>query len=74
MAHSYAEAPEIHAYFKGCAIKWGCMQFIKLAHRVIEARWSDSDSLWHLKIERLADGTIMDDHCNVLLSATGILK
>lgn len=72
--YSYAEAEEIHAYYKGLAIKWNCMQYIKLSHRVVEARWSEAESRWNLKIQRLVDGKILNDHCNVLLSATGVLK
>jgi cation diffusion facilitator CzcD-associated flavoprotein CzcO len=50
------------------------MQYIKLSHRVIEAQWSESESSWNLKIENTLDGTIVEDYCNVLLSATGVLK
>jgi cation diffusion facilitator CzcD-associated flavoprotein CzcO len=71
---SYVEAQEIFAYFKECAVKWDCMRYIKLSTRVVEARWSEEDSRWNLKIEDLNNGRIFDDHCDVLLSATGILK
>lgn len=71
---SYAEAPEIHAYFKGCAVKWNCMQFIKLNSRVIEACWSEKLSQWCLKIEDLSSSVVSHDFCHVLISATGVLK
>ncbi|RFU28612.1 hypothetical protein B7463_g7716, partial [Scytalidium lignicola] len=70
----YAGAEEIHTYFKGCAIKWNCMQYIKLSHRVVEAKWSEETSLWHLKIQNDKDGSVFEDRCNVLLSATGFLN
>ncbi|KIW25675.1 uncharacterized protein PV07_08836 [Cladophialophora immunda] len=70
----YVSAEEIFDYFKGCAVKWNCMQYIKLSHRVIEARWSEPNNQWFLKIENSADGTIFEDQCDVLLSATGILN
>ncbi|KIW97749.1 uncharacterized protein Z519_01333 [Cladophialophora bantiana CBS 173.52] len=70
----YAEAPEIHAYFKGCAIKWDCMKYIKLGHRVIRAEWSSSDSVWDITTEILETGALMHDRCDVLLSATGVLN
>jgi len=69
---SYAEAPEILEYFKGCAVKWGCMEYIKLNHRVVEARWSEEDAQWHLTIDH--EGIMLKDQCHLLLSATGILK
>lgn len=72
--YSYVSAEEIFEYFKGCAIKWDCMKYIKLSHRVIEARWSEHQNQWLLKVENLVDGTIFDDCCDVVLSATGILK
>src|ERR1700743_2391590 len=50
------------------------MQYIQLSHRVIEARWSETASRWDLKIQNLMDGKIIEDYCNVLLSATGVLK
>ncbi|KIX05594.1 uncharacterized protein Z518_06466 [Rhinocladiella mackenziei CBS 650.93] len=70
----YAEAEEIHSYYKGLAIKWNCMQYIKLSHRVIEAKWSEAESSWNLKIESLTEGTIIEDRCDILLSATGVLN
>lgn len=71
---SYAEGPEIHAYFKKCAIKWNCMKYIKFNHKVISAKWSESGSHWDLDVEVGDDGTIIHDQCDVLLSATGVLK
>ncbi|KAK6386901.1 hypothetical protein LTS17_000165 [Exophiala oligosperma] len=55
----YVERPEIFAYYKSCAIKWGCMKYIKLQHRVVEARWSESDKGWHVKIENQAEGKLL---------------
>lgn len=71
---SYAEAPEIHEYFKGCAEKWGCMEYIKLGHRVIGAEWSEKDSKWDVMTEQVETGNRLQDRCDVLLSATGVLK
>ncbi|RFU26931.1 hypothetical protein B7463_g9411, partial [Scytalidium lignicola] len=68
----YVEAPELHTYFKGCAVKWNCMQYIKLNHRVTAARWSESKSGWDVKIE--FNGEEFDDFCHVLLNCNGILN
>lgn len=71
---SYAEAPEIHAYFKGCAEKWDCMKYIKLSHQVIGAQWSAETSIWKIKVMNLNTGDVVEDECEVILSATGVLK
>lgn len=74
LSFSYAEAPEIHAYFKSCAEKWGCMKYIKLSHQVTEARWDEETSTWKIKVKDLQTGETIEDECDVLLSATGVLK
>ncbi|RVX71026.1 hypothetical protein B0A52_03391 [Exophiala mesophila] len=70
----YAEAPEIHAYFKGCAIRWDCMKYIKLGHRVVQAQWMEDLHKWDLKIENSETNQIITDQCDIVLSATGVLK
>ena len=50
------------------------MQFIKLNHRVIEARWDEARSRWRIKVEDIENASVIDDECDVLLSCTGILK
>lgn len=50
------------------------MQYMKLNHKVIEARWNEDTSRWHLRIEDALSNTTIEDECDVLLSATGILK
>jgi cation diffusion facilitator CzcD-associated flavoprotein CzcO len=50
------------------------MQFIKLNHRVIEARWDELISRWRIKVEDIENANVIDDECDVLLSCTGILK
>lgn len=49
------------------------MEYIKLRHEVIEAKWSDVDSSWRVQV-RTGNGEIIYDQCDVLLSATGVLK
>lgn len=74
LIHSYVEAPEIYGYFKECARKWDCMQYIKLSHKVVGASWDESLLKWIVKVEDLNAGGLFIDTCDVLLSATGILK
>ncbi|SCN82413.1 related to monooxigenase [Fusarium fujikuroi] len=69
----YVEAPEIFDYLKKCAGKWGCMNFIKLRHRVIGATWDEQALKWTVKVQG-PDGTEINDICDVLISATGPLN
>jgi len=46
----YASASEIHQYWKRVAMKYGCMKYIKLQQKVIEARWNEGSSQWDLKV------------------------
>ncbi|KAF5988508.1 monooxygenase [Fusarium coicis] len=69
----YVSAEEIFEYFKGCAVKWDCMKFVKLSHRVVRAQWSEEKATWEVEIQT-ADGSTFVDECNVFLSATGILN
>ena len=50
------------------------MQYIKLNHRVIESKWHEASSRWKIKIEDVENNHTFEDECDVLLSATGILK
>jgi cation diffusion facilitator CzcD-associated flavoprotein CzcO len=50
------------------------MKYIKFQHRVIGARWSESEKGWHVKIENQVEGTVVDDFCHVLLNCNGVLK
>ncbi|KAI8686810.1 hypothetical protein NCS56_00342300 [Fusarium sp. Ph1] len=69
----YVEAPEIFDYLKSCATRWGCMEYIKLRHRVVSAKWDAKIMKWHVNVER-PDGTTLFDTCDVLISATGPLN
>ncbi|KAI6758174.1 hypothetical protein HG531_003999 [Fusarium graminearum] len=69
----YVEAPEILQYLKDCVSKWGCMEFIKLRHRVIAAKWDESSHKWNVQIEG-PDGETFTDICDVVISATGPLN
>ncbi|KAL5590061.1 hypothetical protein FOVSG1_011928 [Fusarium oxysporum f. sp. vasinfectum] len=69
----YVEAPEIFAYLKHCAVQWGCMDVIKLRHRVVGAVWDEQSSKWSIKVQ-LPDGAEITDICDVLISATGPLN
>jgi len=50
------------------------MKYIKLGHRVSGAVWSENQSRWDISVEVVGTGDVIHDHCDVLLSATGVLK
>lgn len=50
------------------------MKYIKFQHRVVGARWSESEKGWHVKIENQVEGTVIEDFCHVLLNCNGVLK
>lgn len=49
----YASAKEIHQYWKGVVQKYGCMRYIKLKQRTVEAVWDEDNSKWNLKVSTL---------------------
>ena len=50
------------------------MKYMKLSHQVTEARWLAESSTWSVKIKDLKSGETIEDECDVLLSAMGVLK
>ncbi|CAG8057086.1 unnamed protein product [Penicillium salamii] len=70
----YAKAPEIHAYWKKVAQKYGCMDFIKFRRQVSEAVWDQGTFKWQLKVKNLQDSSMLTDDCDVLIQATGTLN
>ncbi|BDD61661.1 hypothetical protein MAP00_006699 [Monascus purpureus] len=70
----YASAKEIHQYWKGVVQKYGCMRYIKLKQRTVEAVWDENNSKWNLKVQNVDNGSTYPDTCDVLISATGALN
>lgn len=56
------------------AKKYDCMKYIKLGHKVVEARWDADQGKWFLQVQDTATGTDFVDSCDVLISATGVLN
>ncbi|KAJ3555089.1 hypothetical protein NM688_g2766 [Phlebia brevispora] len=48
----YAPGAEIHQHLESIADKYKLEQYIKLSHKLVHARWDDTDKKWHLRIER----------------------
>ncbi|KAJ5754168.1 uncharacterized protein N7511_008321 [Penicillium nucicola] len=70
----YARAPEIHQYWKRVVDKYGCMRYIKLKQQISEAEWDEQNSKWKLQIQDLDSSAIYQDHCDILIQATGALN
>ncbi|KAJ9266407.1 hypothetical protein DTO212C5_6330 [Paecilomyces variotii] len=70
----YASSKEIHRYWKGIARKYGCMKYVKLKQKVVDARWDDEKSKWMIQVEDVESGSRTGDSCDVLISGTGALN
>ncbi|PYH91890.1 flavin-binding monooxygenase [Aspergillus ellipticus CBS 707.79] len=70
----YASAPEIHQYWRRVVDKYGCEKHIKFKQQVSEAVWHEEDGQWKLQIKDLDSDSVYQDHCDVLISATGFLN
>ncbi|HKT47590.1 MAG TPA: NAD(P)/FAD-dependent oxidoreductase [Candidatus Acidoferrales bacterium] len=64
----YAPQPEIWAYLKSCAERYGLMPQIRLRTPMREAIWDEASSVWHVVA---GDGIRID--ARVLVSAIGAL-
>lgn len=71
---SYSQAPEIFQYFKSVAEKYELYKYILLRHKVVEAKWSEDEAKWNLKIENLDNNEVFEDWCDFLINGGGILK
>lgn len=70
----YASSKEIHEYFKKFQFRFNLDKVTKLQHEVSEARWDDDAGKWHVKVKNLASGELIEDSCDVLINAGGILN
>ncbi|KAK7222547.1 hypothetical protein V2G26_010550 [Clonostachys chloroleuca] len=66
----YAQGAEILAYWKNVARKRDVYKYCKFETEVIEARWSDDDAVWRVKVRHAATGERTDEF-DVLLTAHG---
>jgi len=70
----YATAGEISRYFNDFANKNGLRKYIKLQHQVIGAYWDNDTAHWNVQITDLVSGNIINDQCDILINASGILN
>ncbi|KAF5004023.1 hypothetical protein FDECE_9469 [Fusarium decemcellulare] len=70
----YPPAHEIFAYFDSFADRYGLKRYIKTEHQVIGAYWNHHKGGYDVKVKELASGTVISDHCDILVNASGILN
>ncbi|MCS3392861.1 alpha/beta hydrolase fold domain-containing protein [Burkholderia thailandensis] len=68
-SRTFARQPEIHAYLRHCARKFGIERHIKFGAEVERAEYDESRSVWRVA---LADGTLVETA--LLVTATGQLS
>jgi cation diffusion facilitator CzcD-associated flavoprotein CzcO len=57
--HMFAPQPEIHAYLRDCAERFGVLPRIRFGHTVEELRWEDEQPRWKLTTDH---GSLTADH------------
>lgn len=69
----YASGREILEYFKRTVAKYGLDRDVKCSHRVEGAVFDERRGKWMLSV-RNGRGEVLEDECDVLISATGFLS
>jgi cation diffusion facilitator CzcD-associated flavoprotein CzcO len=70
----YAAAPEIHKYWKRVSDKYGCEKHIQFKRQVVGATWDAAACKWKLQVKNIDSGKILEDTCDVVVSASGALN
>jgi len=70
----YAGSGEIFDYFNNFANKYRLHNYIKTSHQVTGATWDEQLSGWRLKVRDLTSGNEVEDWCDILINASGILN
>jgi cation diffusion facilitator CzcD-associated flavoprotein CzcO len=70
----YAGSREIFNYFDSFARKHSLHRFVKTRHQVVGATWNNQKNGYDIKATNLRDGSIVEDHCDILINASGILN
>jgi cation diffusion facilitator CzcD-associated flavoprotein CzcO/acetyl esterase/lipase len=68
-SRAFARQPEIYAYIRHCAGKYGLSPHLRFGAEVAHARYDDLQALWHVT---LTDGATLS--ASLLISATGQLS
>ncbi len=66
--HSYPEQPQIHAYLRDCARRFGVLGHTRLGCEMLEAEWEAEDGRWRVET---TEGTV---RARTLVAAPGLLS
>lgn len=61
-------------YWQRVAEKYEVKRFMRFGHKCIGATWSEEACKWHVKIQRLHDGTVFEDTADVFMTGVGALN
>ncbi|KAF9879820.1 phenylacetone monooxygenase [Colletotrichum karsti] len=70
----FAPAAEIEQYLCQICDDEDMRPCIKTSHQIVAASWSESKALWEVQVKNLETGSVMKDHANFIIDATGILN
>ncbi|EME42128.1 hypothetical protein DOTSEDRAFT_89605 [Dothistroma septosporum NZE10] len=70
----YSTGPEILAYFKRVAEEHNLLQYVRLNRQVVGAAWDDRKQEWSVQVEDVKTGERVEDRCNFLINASGVLN
>lgn len=70
----YVGSNEIRGYFKEFSRKYSLDQYIHVNYEVVEAKWNENDSLWSVKVKNVITGNVLEEECDILINASGILN
>lgn len=68
-SHTFATQPEILAYLRGCAARFGLLPHMRFGQALAHARFVDEHDVWELTT---VGGAIL--HAKILVTATGLLS
>jgi cation diffusion facilitator CzcD-associated flavoprotein CzcO len=70
----YAGAKEILEYWKNVVKKYDLRKYMKLSHKILECRWKEEDSKWHVKIQNVTTGETFEDTSDAIMQCIGGLN
>ena len=70
----YATQSEILKYWQGVCDKYGVKKYMKFQHEVVEARWNEETSKWHVKVQDMNSKETFEDVGDVFMTGSGVLN
>ncbi|KAJ5740221.1 hypothetical protein N7493_000093 [Penicillium malachiteum] len=71
---TYASSKEIFSYFDSFMDKYALQHYCRMRHQVRSAIWNTQEHGYHVKIRDLNTNTEIDDFCDILINAGGVLS